>query len=381
MHFNLRLKWMDLKERCMRKNLFGGFSGKRCVAVVLFALMMLSGAAVGLHAYASLPKYGLVTASGLMLREKPSTKSDSIDVIPNGGVVRIFRQSTSDNDWYQVYYNDAEGYVMSKYLRFDVSSDEVEASKSKSSKSSSKSSSKVEIPSASLRKGDKSSYVKAMQKQLKEEGFEISADGVYGENTESAVLDFQEDHDLKADGVAGIKTLTELYDGNVTIVKTEKSSSSKSSRSSDGDDDDDSSSSSRIRNVSMPDWWSEASKKFGRGDTATVTDVKTGLSYKVKRYGGTNHADCEPLTKEDAKIMKKIYGGSWSWSRRAIIVQVDGKSYAASQNGMPHGSSSISSNGFSGHFCIHFKNSRTHGSNKVDKDHQSAVKSAYNAYN
>ena len=35
-------------------------------------------------------------------------------------------------------------------------------------------------------------------------------------------------------------------------------------------------------------------------------------------------------------------------------------------NGMPHGTTTISSNNFDGHFCIHFKNSKTHESDKVD---------------
>ena len=76
--------------------------------------------------------------------------------------------------------------------------------------------------------------------------------------------------------------------------------------------------------------------------------------------------------------MKSIYGGSWSWRRRAILILYNGHVYAASMNGMPHGTTTIS-NGFDGHFCIHFKNSKTHGTKKVDPDHQSAVTSASRA--
>jgi hypothetical protein len=45
-------------------------------------------------------------------------------------------------------------------------------------------------------------------------------------------------------------------------------------------------------------------------------------------------------------------------------------------NGMPHGGQSIKTNNFKGHFCIHFKNSRTHAGNRLDKSHQAAVKKA-----
>ena len=372
MLLNCKLRWMAMKERIFHANIRRRMAPKRCIALALLVMMMVSGAAIGMQAYASLPKYGLVTASSLMLRAKATTKSDSIDVIPNGGVVRIFRQSSSDEDWYQCYYDGQEGYVLSKYLRFDVSDDEIEASSGRSSSgSSSRKETKVEIPSTALRNGDKNSYVKNMQKELRDEGYDIDADGIYGDATEEAVLDYQKEVDLTADGLAGVKTLTKLFDGNVKIVKT-------SPRESSDDDDDDNN--DFDDDVELADWWGRASSKFGRGDTAKVTDVKTGKSYRVKRKGGTNHADCEPASKEDTAIMKKIYGGAWSWDRRAVIVEVNGYAFAASQNGMPHGSAAISDNGFSGHFCIHFKNSRTHGSNRVDGDHQSMVKSAYNAF-
>lgn len=122
-------------------------------------------------------------------------------------------------------------------------------------------------------------------------------------------------------------------------------------------------------------WFDKVQYIFEKNDVAVVTDVKTGKSFKVKRLYGRNHADVEPLTKEDAAIMKSIYG-SWSWDRRAIIVTIDGKNIAASMNGMPHGGQQIENNGFQGHFCIHFKGSKTHIGNRVDATHQAAVKLA-----
>jgi len=128
------------------------------------------------------------------------------------------------------------------------------------------------------------------------------------------------------------------------------------------------------------DWFKEVQYIYKKGDTATVTDVKTGKSFNVRRLYGRNHADTEPLTAEDTKIMKSIYG-EWSWDRRAIIVTVkDDKgvehNIAASMNGMPHGGQSIKDNKFNGHFCIHFKNSRTHSGSRLDPGHQKAVKIA-----
>lgn len=129
--------------------------------------------------------------------------------------------------------------------------------------------------------------------------------------------------------------------------------------------------------------WDTARNLFAIGDTAAVIDVNTGLSFRIKRKGGSNHADNEPLTAEDTAIMKQIYGGSWSWDRRAVVLVVDGKKIAASMAGMPHGSENITNNDFSGHFDIHFKGSMTHGSEYtksrrpvVDSQHQAMVRKA-----
>jgi hypothetical protein len=45
-------------------------------------------------------------------------------------------------------------------------------------------------------------------------------------------------------------------------------------------------------------------------------------------------------------------------------------------NGMPHGGQQINNNDFQGHFCIHFKGSKTHKGNRMDATHQAAVKLA-----
>lgn len=120
--------------------------------------------------------------------------------------------------------------------------------------------------------------------------------------------------------------------------------------------------------------WKEADNIFPRYAVATVADLETGLEFGVQRRGGSNHADVQPLTAEDTAVMKKIYNGKWTWKRRAVTVQLNnGKKIAASMNGMPHGQGAIKGNNFKGHFCIHFADSRTHGSKKVDLAHQMMI--------
>jgi len=119
--------------------------------------------------------------------------------------------------------------------------------------------------------------------------------------------------------------------------------------------------------------WPEAGNIFTKGSIAKVTHLDTGLVFYVYRRGGYNHADVEPLTAADTQVMRKIYG-SFSWDRKSIIVEINGKKMAASMNGMPHGNYAITGNNFNGHFCIHFYKSRTHGTNRVDSAHQAAIK-------
>ena len=120
--------------------------------------------------------------------------------------------------------------------------------------------------------------------------------------------------------------------------------------------------------------WKEVDRLFPRGSTAVVVDVDTGINFQVQRRAGSSHVDAQPLTAADTAAMKQAYNGHWSWRRRAaIVVLPDGRKIAASMAGMPHGQGAIPNNDFDGHFCIHFRDSKTHGSRKVDQAHQMMV--------
>lgn len=124
------------------------------------------------------------------------------------------------------------------------------------------------------------------------------------------------------------------------------------------------------------DWWNEAQYVWPMGQDARVVDFYTGKSFMVRRSFGANHADVEPLTAQDTRIMKEIWGEQWSWNTRPVILEVGGRRLAASANGMPHSISNIKNNDFNGHFCIHFLNSTRHVDGKQQADHQSNVRIA-----
>ncbi len=218
----------------------------------------------------------------------------------------------------------------------------------------------IAVPATS-KKGDKGADVKALQQALTLKGYYNSTiDSSYGDQTVKAVKAFQKAKGLSQDGVAGAGTIRALFGKNPKATATPKPAE-------------------KEYKTERLDWFNGGANKIPRGATFQIKDVATGRVFTVRRWAGANHIDAEPKTAADTATMKSIYGGSWSWSRRAILVKYNGHVYAASMNGMPHGTSTISGNNFNGHFCIHFYKSRTHETNRVDPDHQNAVARAMNA--
>ena len=65
-----------------------------------------------------------------------------------------------------------------------------------------------------LHKGMTGGDVKTLKRLLFADGYSVGScgdDGDFGNDTEKAVLEYQRDHGLSQDGIAGIKTLTELW--------------------------------------------------------------------------------------------------------------------------------------------------------------------------
>ncbi|WP_198663154.1 LysM peptidoglycan-binding domain-containing protein [Paraliobacillus zengyii] len=123
------------------------------------------------------------------------------------------------------------------------------------------------------------------------------------------------------------------------------------------------------------DWWTEAQYVFGIGKTATVIDFVTGETFAITRTIGANHADSETVTSNDSAIAKSVWGG-YSWTPRAVLLEIDGRTIAASMSFMPHEREYIQNNGINGHFDVYFGNSTRHVDGKPDLSHQTQVEKA-----
>lgn len=390
-------------------------------AHVIFVLMLIFCL---IPACAALAQTGTVTASSLNVRSKASSESDVVGVLREGDQVTI---KDSSGSWYKVSGRGKSGYVYKKYVSVNSSS-----GSSGSSPGSSSSNGTCQI-------GDKGDAVRRVQKRLIALGYlEGSADGSFGNMTKEAVKAFQNKNGLTVTGRVNSSTLDKLNSSGAKKANGGSSGSSGGSSdgtcqigdtgdavrkvqkrlialgylegSADGDfgnktkaavkdfqDRNGLSVTGKVNSSTLNKLNSSSAKKAGsksgsteklnwfaggcniipKGATFKVKDVLTGKVFTVKRWSGGNHLDAEPYTRSDRNTMLSIYG-HWSWRRRAILVKYNGHVYAASMNGMPHGTSTLNNNGFDGHFCIHFYGSKTHGSGLVDSAHQNCVATAMN---
>ena len=199
-----------------------------------------------------------------------------------------------------------------------------------------------------------------------------NAGGTYNSVTMEAVKEYQRAAGLFVDGYAGQHTQDALYgtvppgggDGGSTVDPT-------------------------LYPVEKVDWFTgDINVVWAVGVTASITDVKTGISFRARRWAGGSHVDAEPLTSADTAAICDIYGVETSqeisdknlYQRRPLWVTVGGRTFAGSLYGVPHNypaGDTIPGNDWRGQFCVHFVNSRTHETANVDPDHQKAIQDAY----
>ncbi|HWT27666.1 MAG TPA: peptidoglycan-binding domain-containing protein [Mobilitalea sp.] len=239
-----------------------------------------------------------------------------------------------------------------------------------------------------IRKGSEGSQVRTIQTTLQSLGYYTypKITGYYGSVTYDAVKRFQKKNGLYPDGIVGSKTQRVIFGKLLNASSTDTATNNGALVTTSPD------------KMGALDWFKQVQYIWPRGAVATVTDVDTGKSFKMERTFGTNHADTEPLTKEDSNIIKSIWNG-FNWERRAVVVRVGNCILAGSMTGMPHAGvdsapaevvvngrsdsygtgvnlDAIKGNGVSGVLDIHFLNSRTHTTNVIQKSQQDMVKKA-----
>ena len=329
----------------------------------------------------------MTTSERVRIRASASMSGKELTMVYKTGTVLTYLGNytapTAGNPyyWYNVKYQGVTGWMCGDYVRVLT----------KAEKSAYQQTGDPDSPQPvtyrTLYKNSTGDDVTRLQQKLVELGY-LAADQVSGKylsSTEAAVIAFQKAKNLVVDGIAGSQTQRALYG---------------TSESGTNLDNNGSSVSVTLYPVEKIDWYNGGIQSiWSVGTVAIITDVYTGISFRAQRLYGDNHADCEPLTTADTAAYCRIYGVSnpqeiedreqelQSYKRRPLWVTIGGRTFAASMYGIPHNydGDRIPDNGYTGQFCVHFTNSKTHTTNIVDPDasyngyfgHQSAIRYAY----
>ena len=233
-------------------------------------------------------------------------------------------------------------------------------------------SSQQEASYTTLKTGSTGTAVKNLVTELKNQGyFKGSITNKYTTAVASAVKAFQKAKGLTVDGIAGSATQHKLF-GTVPVGAGDTSNLNMT-----------------LYPAEKIDWYTGGiNELWAKGSNYKVYDVKTGIVWWAHRWSGGTHVDAEPLTAADTARLCRCYGVSTAqeiadknlYQRRPLLVTIGTRTFACSLYGVPHNypqGDTISTNNFKGQLCIHFTNSKTHNSNKVDSGHVDAIQYAW----
>lgn len=323
---------------------------------------------------ADMSSTALTVMNRVLVRDNASLRAKTLSILYTSGTrVRLLGDSAVADGytWYRVFAGGFNGWVRGDTLRILTKQEEAQLDNTGSPNAP------QEASYPTLSRGSTGEAVTRLQAELSRLGFLTPAQvtGVYTTETIEAVRRYQQAAGLFVDGVAGPNTQHKMY-GTVPV----------GTNTPDPGGVD-----TTIYPVEKVDWYTgDIQRVWPNGTTAVITDVTTRLSFRARRWAGAYHADVEPLTAADTAIMTRIYGVKTAqeiadknlWHRRPVWVTVGGRSFAASVYGVPHNypkGDTIPNNDFSGQFCVHFLNSKTHSTQVVDAQHMAAIEKAYNS--
>ena len=350
----------------------------------------------------------LVTTASVNLRKSTSSSSTRLDVVPANTTLTYTDATVSGSvTWYKVTYSGRSGWLMGTYVSAGGST----GGNTGGNTSNASGTLTITLPSTRVRKtpgGDKTGVVLAKGSTVS--FFSTSTSGGYTWyyiQTPSGTYGY-----VRGDCVSVNSGSTGGGGGSGTVV---------------GDF-------GTVNSVEKNNWATvNNSALFPKSSTAKVMDVKTGMVFTIYRWSGGSHADCVPYSAADTQIMCNIVGFPYNsshpsdsqfnlirndssnnnatyawpdfaakftstvkvggdWDRRPALLNVNGRVFAVSIFGWPHGidSSGFMNASFSGStpfykvnnyygmMCVHFVGSTTHSSSTPSSGHQAAIEEAYN---
>ena len=210
----------------------------------------------------------------------------------------------------------------------------------------------------SLKQGSTGTEVKNLQSKLISLGYLTGkADGIFGRKTTAAVVAFQKANKLKADGIAGVKTMAQLDKSGTSSsssAATPTATPTPAPTQAPGASEALAGRPSASR-VIYANWYTTVKDVCKKYPYCTVYDFSTGISWQIHIFSVGAHADYEPVTANDTARMRRAFGGETTWTAKAVwVIFPDGSVYLGSTHDSPHGTSHTTDNNFDGHTCLHF---------------------------
>ena len=198
---------------------------------------------------------------------------------------------------------------------------------------------------ATLRIDQTGSEVKQLQTDLKALGYAVTINGTYDTDTHNAVVAFQQRNGLVISGIADALTRQVIHGGKgkpySTPVETLPANEGWMASPS-------------VSQIKLLHWQNEIKPNVKAGQSFTVLDPNTNLSWKLVFYSLGRHADSQPASWRDTQIMNRSFGNT-SWTIHPVYVLLpSGQWTMATMHNRPHLYGSITNNGFGGHLCVHF---------------------------
>lgn len=163
------------------------------------------------------------TGRFLNLRSSPSQNNNIIAQIPSGSVINLYTKGT---DWCEVDFNGIKGFVMTSFLSFQSTEEPVKPTQPP------KTEEPVDEPDTPdepqkvfprvLKAGLKGADVKELQTRLAALKYTVSINAVFDAMTKEAVMDFQKQNSLTADGVFGSQSASVLSGGYARLATDPK---------------------------------------------------------------------------------------------------------------------------------------------------------------
>ncbi len=280
---------------------------------------------------------GKVLLDDVNLRSKPDVNSSIITVLKIDASVEV---SEKIDNWYKITSGKNKGYVQCEYIELTEPA----------------------APAApafnALKMGMSGKEVVSLQEQLRALGYyKAESHGNFGAFTRDAVKAFQQTNGLLSDGVATVETQELLFSAAAAPAPQPVASPASSVEALD---------------------WADVDKLFPINAEATLTDVRTGTTYAIRRVRGATFAEVEPLTTEDTDAILSTSGGEWSKDIRPVILNISGRKIAAAIRPFPRGKDSepASDNSMEGTLPLHFKGSVLAEARRVSPPFQAAVTEA-----